>query len=99
MYFKARHALNFYGAREGITQYKVGSNYDNIEQHLRQLDSLKGNKRVWFFFSQWTEKQPFPDSIKTYLGTVIGKEVRKIPDPYDGGEDLEASAHLYDLSK
>jgi hypothetical protein len=99
VYFKARHALNFYGAKEGITEYKVGGNYKNIEQYLRQLDSLKGNKRVWFFFSQWTEKQTFPDSIKAYLGTVIGKEIGKIPDPYGGDEDVEASAHLYDLSK
>ena len=99
VYFKARHALNFYGVKEGITNYKVGGNYNNIEQQLRQLDSLKGNKRVWFFFSQWTEKQTFPDSIKTYLGTVIGKEIGKIPDPYGGMEDLEAAAHLYDLSE
>jgi len=99
VYFKARHALNFYGKAEGITEYKVGGNYKNIEQYLRQLDSLKGNKRVWFFFSQWTEKQTFPDSIKAYLGTVIGKEIGKIPDPYGGDEDVEASAHLYDLSK
>lgn len=98
VYFKSRYALNFYGAKEGITEYKIGGNYNNIEQYLRQLDSLKGNKRVWFFFSQWTEKQTFPDSIKTYLGTVIGKEIGKIPDPYGGMEDLEAAAHLYDLS-
>jgi hypothetical protein len=99
VYFKARHALHFYGPKEGISTYRTGGNYNTIEQHLRQLDSLKGNKRVWFFFSQWTEKQPFPDSIKAYLGTVIGKEIGKIPDPYGGGEDLEAAAHLYDLSK
>lgn len=98
VYFKARHALNFYGAKEGITEYKVGGNYKTIEGHLRQLDSLKGNKRVWFFFSQWTERQTFPDSIKAYLGTVIGKEIGKIPDPYGGILDIEAAAHLYDLS-
>lgn len=99
VYFKTQHALNFYGAKEGITNYKVGSNYQTIEPYLRQLDSLKGNKRVWFIFSQWTEKQPFPDSIKTYLGNVIGKEIGRIPDPHGSTEDLEAAAHLYDLSK
>ena len=98
VYFKARHALKFYGPKEGITDYRVGGNYKTIEQHLRQLDSLRGNKRIWFFFSQWTERQPFPDSIKTYLGTVIGKEIGKIPDPHGGTEDLEAAAYLYDLS-
>lgn len=99
VYFKTRYALSFYGAKEGITEYRVGSNYQTIEPYLRQLDSLKGNKRVWFIFSQWTEKQPFPDSIKAYLGTVIGKEIGKIPDPHGGKEDVEAAAHLYDLSK
>jgi len=99
VYFKTRHALNFYGSKEGITDYKVGGNYKTMEPHLRQLDSLKGNKRVWFIFSQWTEKKPFPDSIKTYLGTVIGKEIGKIPDPHGGTESSEAAAHLYDLSK
>lgn len=98
VYFKTRHALNFYGAKEGITEYRVGGNYNTIEPHLRQLDSLKGNKRVWFIFSQWTEKQTFPDSIKSYLSNVIGKEIYKIPDPHGGKEDIEAAAYLYDLS-
>ena len=99
VYFKTRHALNFYGPKEGITTYRIGGNYKTIEPYLRELDSLKGNKRVWFIFSQWTEKQTFPDSIKSYLGNVIGKEIYKIPDPHGGTEDLEAAAHLYDLTK
>ncbi len=98
VYFKTRHALNFYGAKEGFTDYKVGGNYQTIEPHLRQLDSLKGNKRVWFIYSQWTEKQPFPDSIKYYLGNIIGKEIYTIPDPHGGEESSEAAAYLYDLS-
>jgi len=98
VYFKTRHALNFYGAREGVTKYHVGGNYKTIEPYLRQLDSLKGNKRVWFMYSQWTERQTFPDSIKTYLGKVIGKEIGKIPDPYGGTEGVEAAAYLYDLT-
>jgi hypothetical protein len=98
VYFKTRHALNFYGTKEGITEFRVGGNYNTIEPHLRQLDSLKGNKRVWFIYSQWTEKQTFPDSIKSYLSNVIGKEIYKIPDPHGGKEDIEAAAYLYDLS-
>ena len=56
-------------------------------------------KPTIFVFTQWTERQPFPDSIKSYLGKVIGKEVGRIPDPYGQGEDMEAAAHLYDLSE
>lgn len=50
-------------------------------------------------YSQWTEKQTFPDSIKTYLGKVIGKEIGKIPDPHGGTEAQEAAAYLYDLTE
>jgi len=98
VYFKARHALHFYGPKEGIINYVTGNSYDNIVPFLRELDKFKGNKRVWFFFSQWTERQTFPDSIKAYLGNVIGKEIVRIPDPDGNKEDLETAAHLYDLS-
>jgi hypothetical protein len=98
VYFKSRHALHFYGPKEGINNYVTGNSYDSIVPFLRELDKFKGNKRVWFFFSQWTERQTFPDSIKAYLGNVIGNEIGKIPDPDGNKEDLEVAAHLYDLS-
>ena len=98
VYFKSRHALHFYGPKEGITNYVTGNSYDSIVPFLRELDKFKGNKRVWFFFSQWTERQPFPDSIKAYLGKEIGKEIGNISDPDGNKEDLEVAAHLYDLS-
>ncbi len=98
VYFKSRHALHFYGPKEGITNFVMGSSFDSIGPYLRELDKFKGNKRLWFFFSQWTEKQPFPDSMKAYLGNVIGKEIGGIPDPDGNREDLEAAVHLYDLT-
>lgn len=98
VYFKARHALHFYGPEEGITEYRIGGGYQTIEPFLREMDALKGCRRVWFFFTQWTPQQPFPDSIKTYLGTVIGKEVSNIPDPDGFTGQAEVAAHLYDLS-
>ena len=64
VYFKARHALNFYGVKEGITNYKLGGNYNNIELHLRQLDSLKGNKRVWFSFRSGQKNKLSPTVLK-----------------------------------
>jgi hypothetical protein len=98
VYHKARHALKFYGPKEGITNYQVAHSHDDIITYLREIDSLKGNKRVWFFYTQWTETQTFPDSIKQYMGKVIGKEIGQIKDPYGGTEDFEAAAYLYDLS-
>lgn len=98
VYYKARHAVKFHGAKEGISDYRVGKYYDGITPYLRELDGLRGNKRVWFFYSQWTPKQPFPHSIKHYICHVIGKEIGHIPDPFGGEEDMEATAYLYDLS-
>jgi len=98
VYHKARHAVRFYGPREGITSCQIAKSHDDIESYLREIDSLRGNKRVWFFYTQWTEEQPFPDSIKKYMGNVIGREIGQIKDPYGCTEDLEAAAYLYDLS-
>ena len=98
VYHKARHAIRFYGPKEGITNYQIANSHDDITSYLREIDKLKGNKRVWFFYTQWTETQPFPDSIKQYMGNVIGKEIGQIKDPYGGTEDFEAAAYLYDLS-
>lgn len=98
VYFKSKYAMRFYGPKEGITDYVAGRSHSSIEPLLRDIDSLRGNKRVWFLFSQWTPKQPFPDSIKAYMGTVIGRQIGVIPDPDGNTGELEAAAHLYDLS-
>ncbi len=98
VYFKSRYALRFYGPKEGISDYVAGRGYKTVEPILRDIDSLRGNKRVWFFFTQWTPRQPFPDSIKSYMGSVIGKQIGVIPDPDGNTGEVEAAAHLYDLS-
>lgn len=100
VYYRARHAMHFYGPKEGIppSAYIVGGDHKSIIPYLRELDQLKGNKRVWFFFTQWVPPKPYPDSMKTYLGSVIGKEIGKISDPDGNTEDMEVAAHLYDLT-
>ena len=99
VYFKSKYAIRFYGPREGITKYVPGRGYSTVEPILRDIDSLRGNKRVWFFFTQWTPRQPYPDSIKSYMGSVIGKQIGYIPDPDGNKGEAEAAAHLYDLSQ
>jgi hypothetical protein len=42
--------------------------------------------------------KPYQDSIKKYMGNVIGSQIGHIPDPCCGVKDLEAIAYLYDLS-
>lgn len=98
VYFKSNYAIRFYGPEVGITNYVTGVSASSAEPILRHIDSLRGNKRVWFFFTQWTRKQPFPDTIKAYMGKVIGKQIGYIPDPDGNTADTEAAAYLYDLS-
>jgi len=98
VYFKSTYAIRFYGQEVGITNYVAGVSASSAEPILRHIDSLRGNKRVWFFFTQWTRKQPFPDTIKAYMGKVIGKQIGYIPDPDGNTADTEAAAYLYDLS-
>lgn len=101
VYYKARHAMKMYGHKEGITNYQLSGNYENPAQYFNQLDSLKGNKRVWFFFSHWTPKHKYPDSIQHYLANEIGKEIKVIKDPYGAYLEKECActATLYDLTQ
>ncbi|MFZ1306447.1 MAG: hypothetical protein WAR80_11445 [Ferruginibacter sp.] len=101
VYYRGRHAMHFYGPKEGIAEsaYLVGGDHKNIVPYLRELDQFKGSKRVWFFFTQWVPPKPYPDSMKIYLGNVIGKEIGKIADPDGNTEDMEVAAHLYDLTE
>ena len=98
VYYRARHAVKFYGPKEGITNYVVGKDYTNINGYLRDIDSLRGHQRVWFFYTQWVPPKPYPDSMKKYTGNVIGRQIGHIPDPFGGKEMDEATAYLYDLS-
>ena len=98
VYFKSNYAIRFYGPEEGITNYIAGLGYATADSILRDIDTFKGRKRVWFFFTQWTRKQPFPDTIKAYMGKVIGKQIGYIPDPDGNTADTEAAAYSYDLS-
>jgi hypothetical protein len=51
VYYRARHAVKFYGPKEGITDYIVGNDYNDIKGYLRDIDSLRGNKKDWFFYT------------------------------------------------
>jgi hypothetical protein len=103
VYYKARHAMKVYGHKQGITNYKLSGFYDSSAHYYNQIDSLKGNKRVWFFTTHWTPKRngQLPDSIQTYMAHKIGKEIQLIKDPYGAYEEKECActATLYDLSQ
>jgi hypothetical protein len=88
-----RLAMVFYGERVGLPESRMGTG--NLRAQLRQVDSLRGNPRVWLFY---THSVPCAQEIvRSYLGT-IGREIDRIEDPYGNRGKSEAAAYLYDLS-
>lgn len=98
IYCKSTHALEFYGPRVGITDWEQSPCYDEASSFKKEIRKLRDHKRVWFFYTQWTAAQPFPDSIRTYF-EEIGTEIDHIPDPYGGRRIREATAYLYEISE
>jgi hypothetical protein len=97
VYCKGSYAMERYGPRVGIINWISGQYYPEASGYQKDIQQLIGKPRVWFFYTQWTEQEPFPDSIRVYLQT-IGKQLKVISKPEGGeGQDL-AAAYLYDLS-
>ncbi len=98
VYCKSRFAIEFYGPGLGFENWQQGNCYNSAGEFAKDLIALQGNSRVWFFYSQWTPAEPYPDSIKAYL-EKSGKQIGHIPDPFRGRGLREATAYLYDLSE
>jgi hypothetical protein len=92
VYTGGRHDMAFYGKRAGIEDWMQGErHYDDPRGYLREVDVLRGEPRVWFFWVRLDRDEPA--LIRSYLGT-IGRELERIP-----AEPLSATgAVLYDLS-
>jgi len=98
VYCKSTHALEFYGPKVGIDDWEQGRCYDEASSFKKEIVNLRDHDRVWFFYTQWTAAQPFPDSIRVYF-EEIGTEIDHIPDPYGGRRIREATAYLYEISE
>ena len=97
VYFKGEYAMDRYAPRVGINSWIPGHRYLVASEYMNDLQNLKGKPRVWFFYTQWTEPQPFPDSIRVYLDNM-GQQLKVISKPEGKtGQDVSA-AYLYDLS-
>ncbi len=97
VYSKGRYAMERYGPKVGIDHWIAGNPYPQASAYKKDLNELKGKKRVWFFYTQWTQEQPFPDSIRVYLESM-GKQLKVISKPEGKGGQQVAAAYLYDLS-
>lgn len=92
----SQRALEFYGPALGIDQwYAAAASRHGVRHNLTDLDSLRGNRRVWFFYSHVVPCHQV--LIRSYLET-IGREIMRIEDPRGNEGKSEAAAYLYDLS-
>jgi hypothetical protein len=92
VYTQGRHDIAFYGNRAGIEEWIQGDpHFDDPRGYLREIDALRGEPRVWFFWVRLDRDEPA--LIRSYLKT-IGHEVERIPDKDPGS----TGAVLYDLS-
>lgn len=92
VYTQGRHDMAFYGKRAGLEDWMQGEkHYDDPRGYLREVDLLRGEPRVWFFWVRLDGEDPA--LILGYLGT-IGRELERIP----AEPSSYTGAVLYDLS-
>ncbi len=94
LYYAAQFPMRYYAPRLGFTEddYVQGKiSRKSPERYLRDIDELRGHRRVWVVFSHSTEKRGVNEQqyILDYLDRIgVRVEARIEPD---------AAAYLYDL--
>jgi uncharacterized membrane protein len=96
IYYWAEHAVHYYAPKYGfeMSDFIIGTDHhDQPEAYRAELDSLRGNSRVWFLFSHVYEDGDFNerDYILGYLDSV-GKLLREYRVP-----GTSIYLYLYDL--
>jgi hypothetical protein len=92
VYTQGRHDMAYYGKRAGIEVWMQGEqHFDDPRDYLREVDALRGEPRVWFFWVRLDRDEPA--LIRSYL-SAIGRELGRIPSE----PQSTAGAVLYDLS-
>lgn len=94
LYYAAQFPMRYYAPRVGFnegeyTQGKISRR--NPERYLRDIDELRGHRRVWIVFSHATRKRGVDEQqyILDYLDQ-IGVRL-------SARNELDAAAYLYDL--
>lgn len=96
VYHGGVQAMKFYGEPLGLAPWIEGGRHDpDARAYLREVDALRGRRRVWFFQTHAGGcKVPV---IRSYLET-IGKEIDRVEDPHGVRGMHETAAQLYDLA-
>jgi hypothetical protein len=96
LYYASHHAFEYYSSSHGFNKndYIVGvASRDNWRNYVEDLDKLRGNKRVWIFFSHVCNWKG-ADEEKFFLYHLDNIGTRLDSFKSDG-----AAVYLYDLSK
>lgn len=93
VYYSAELAMRFYAPDLQIVS--GGNHRADGRGYFREIDALRGRRRVWFFHTHGYPCEP--EAIRSYLD-AIGTELDRVEDPYGLRGQRETAAYLYDLS-
>jgi hypothetical protein len=101
VYYGAAPSIDYYGARHGLPPdaYRVGGCHRGESgRYLAELDSFRGNPRVWLLITHASRHYERSD-ILGYLDAIGTRKARFSSWPRTpSGEHQPADAFLYDLS-
>jgi hypothetical protein len=89
VYYASQAVYTYYSRRFGFEdqEYIQGvASREDWRKYLEDLQQLRGNKRVWLFFSHAYSEEAFFLSYLDSIGTKL-----------DEFKDVRASIYLYDL--
>ena len=98
VYSGARHAIDFYGPRAGLDEWRQGETArDERRRLLQELDHYRGQPRLWFLYAHAPPRYGELAAVRAYLET-LGTLLLDIPDPFGLEGERAAGAFLVDLS-
>jgi hypothetical protein len=93
VYYATELVFQYYSKRFGFDndEYIIGvRSRDNWNNYIRELEQLRGKKRVWILFSHMIKQEEM--FFLYYLEKIGGKQL-------DSFQGIKAAAYLYDLSQ
>ncbi len=98
--YGATFAMSYYGARYGFreNEYTRGRCHHDARRYFEELDSFRGQSRVWILLTHMLTVFQERENILRYLDEIgIQRDARIVP-PHAPGYGSPAEAFLYDLS-
>jgi hypothetical protein len=102
VYYGAEPSVSFYGTRYNLSEssYSLGGCYrGNSRRYLHELDTFRGQARVWVLLTHALQSYHERDDIVHYLDTIgVERDTFMVASRSVSSASLPAEAFLYDLS-